>query len=68
MATFHADPTELDKFIVLEKKCSRLHLSAWLSSLQDPPQSLPNTTIEASQTSIDEQATSVYWPISPASD
>jgi hypothetical protein len=65
MATFHADSTELDRFTALEKKCSRLHLLAQLSDLQDPPQfSLPNTTIKAvclSQISVDEHATSVYW-------
>jgi hypothetical protein len=40
MATFHADPTELDRFTALEKKCSQLHLSAQLSALRDLPQFL----------------------------
>jgi hypothetical protein len=37
VATFHADPTELDRFTAPEKKCSRLYLSARLSGLRDPP-------------------------------
>jgi hypothetical protein len=40
VATFHADPTELDRFTTPEKKCSRLHLSAWLSGPWNPPQFL----------------------------
>jgi hypothetical protein len=37
VATFHADPTELNRFTAPKKKCSRLHLSAQLSGLWDPP-------------------------------
>jgi hypothetical protein len=40
VATFHADPTELDRFTTPERKCSRLHLSARLSGLRDLPQFL----------------------------
>jgi hypothetical protein len=40
MATFHTDPTELDKFTAPKKKCSRLHLSARLSDPRDRPQFL----------------------------
>jgi hypothetical protein len=40
VATFLADLTELERFTALEKKCSRLHLSAWLSGPRDPPQFL----------------------------
>jgi hypothetical protein len=40
VATFHADPTELDGCTTLEKKCSQLHLSAWLSGPQDSTQFL----------------------------
>jgi hypothetical protein len=39
-ATFHADPTLSDRFTALEKKCSKLHLSARLSGPRDPPQFL----------------------------
>jgi hypothetical protein len=35
VTTFHANPTELDGCTAPEKKCSRLHLSARLSGLQD---------------------------------
>jgi hypothetical protein len=40
VATLHANLTELDIFTTLEKKCSRLHLSAQLSGPRDPPQFL----------------------------
>jgi hypothetical protein len=40
VATFYTDPTELDRFIAPEKKCSRLYLSARLSGPWDPPQFL----------------------------
>jgi hypothetical protein len=40
VATFHADPTELNKFIAPKKKCSRLHLSARLSGPHYLPQFL----------------------------
>jgi hypothetical protein len=40
MATFHANPKELDRFTAPEKKCSRLYLSARLSGPWDPPQFL----------------------------
>jgi hypothetical protein len=43
VANFHADSTELDKFIAPEKKCSHLHLSARLSGPRDPPQFLSQT-------------------------
>jgi hypothetical protein len=33
VATFHANPLELDECIAPEKKCSRLQLLAWLSGL-----------------------------------
>jgi hypothetical protein len=39
VATFHADSTGLDRFTA-PKKCSRLHLSAWLSGPWDLPQFL----------------------------
>jgi hypothetical protein len=70
VATFHADPTELDRFTVPQKKCSRLHLSTWLSG----PRCLnfsSNITIKAvhlSQTYVDEQATRLTGPISLACD
>jgi hypothetical protein len=40
VVTFHANPTELDRFTTLEKKWSQLHLSAQLSGLWNPPQFL----------------------------
>jgi hypothetical protein len=40
VVTFHADPTELDRFTAYEKKCSLLHLSARMGGLQDPSQFL----------------------------
>jgi hypothetical protein len=40
VATFHSDPTELDRFTAPEKKCSRSHLSARLSDPRNPPQFL----------------------------
>jgi hypothetical protein len=63
VATFHADPTELNRFTAPEKKCFGLHLSARLSGPWDHLNFSPNTTIEAvrlSQTYVDEQTTSVY--------
>jgi hypothetical protein len=64
MSTFHADPTELDRFSALEKKCSRLHLLARLSGLWDPPQFLSQHShwSSALKPSICwRHATSVYW-------
>jgi hypothetical protein len=43
VVTFHADPTELDRFTAPKKMCSRLHLSARLSGPQDPHQFLSQT-------------------------
>jgi hypothetical protein len=63
VATFHTDLTELDECTALEKKCSRLHLLAWLSGLRDRLNFSPNTTIEAvhlRQASINEHAALVY--------
>jgi hypothetical protein len=40
IATFHESLTGLDICTILEKKCSRLHLSAQLSGPRDPPQFL----------------------------
>jgi hypothetical protein len=56
MTTIHIDPTELDRFITPEKKCSRLHLPGWVARGTRLSYS-PNTTIEAvhlSQVSVDE--------------
>jgi hypothetical protein len=67
VTTFHADPTELDRFTAPEKKWSRLHLSAQLSGPWDRLSFSSNTTIEAvclSQISVDEKATRLTEPIS----
>jgi hypothetical protein len=40
VATFRKSSTGLDGCTAPEKKCSRLHLSAQLSGMRDPPQFL----------------------------
>jgi hypothetical protein len=69
MATFHTDPTELDRFTVPEKKCSRLHLSARLSGPWDPSQFLSQHSHWSSALKLNicqQQATRFTGPISPA--
>jgi hypothetical protein len=64
VATFHADPAELDGCTAPEKKCSRLHLSTRLSGPRDLPQFLSqqNHLISALQPSIYWQhAILIYW-------
>jgi hypothetical protein len=71
VATFYADPTELDRFTALEKKAPDfISQPGWVVHGTHLSFS-PNTTIEAvclSQTSVDEQATRLTRPISPAWD
>jgi hypothetical protein len=70
-ATFHTDPTELDRFTAPEKKCSRLHLSARLSGLRDPPQFLSqhnNWSSALKSNTCRQQATKLIGPISPVCD
>jgi hypothetical protein len=71
MATFHTNPTELDRFTAPEKKWSRLRLPARLSGPWDPPQFLSqhNHWSSALKPNIcRQQATRFTGPISPACD
>jgi hypothetical protein len=71
VATFHTDPTELDRFTSPEKKCSWLHLSARLSGPRDPPQFLSQHSHWNSALKPNicwQQATRFTRPISPACD
>jgi hypothetical protein len=68
-ATFHTDLTELDRFTVPEKKCSRLHLSARLSGPRDPHQFLSQHSHWSSALKLNicrQQTTRFTGPISPA--
>jgi hypothetical protein len=70
-ATFHTDPTELDRFFAPEKKCSRLHLLARLSGPQDPPQFLSQHIHWSNALKPNiyrHQATRLTGPISPTCD
>jgi hypothetical protein len=69
VATFHTNPTELDRFTAPEKKCSRLHLLAWLSGPRDPPQFLSQHSHWSSALKPNiyrQQATRFTGPISLA--
>jgi hypothetical protein len=71
MTTFRESSTGLDGCTAPEKKCSRLHLSAWLSGLWGPPQFLSQHSHWCSAlktSSYLRQTTRLTGPISPACD
>jgi hypothetical protein len=71
MATYHTEPTELDRFTALEKNCTRLHLLARLSGPRDPPQFLSQHSHWSSALKpniCQQQVTRFTGPISQACD
>jgi hypothetical protein len=71
VATFHTNPTELDRFTTPDKKCSRLYLSAWLSGPRVPPQFLSQHSHWSSALKPNicrQQTTRLTGPISPTCD
>jgi hypothetical protein len=71
IATFHESSTGLDGCTAYEKKCSRVHLSAWLSGPWDPPQFLSKHSHWSSAlkpSTYWRQATQLTGSISPACD